>query len=102
MDNTVERARFSTLLQHLDRLLSGIAAMDDQWQARETRRIDMRAKYLALALPRTVLVVVIETGLTDADHLGIAGEFHQPGGVGVRLACRLMRVDANRAPHIGE
>ena len=59
------------LLQQLHRLLIGIAAVDDQRQAREPRRRDMLAEDGALAIARTVLVVIVEAGFADADHLGM-------------------------------
>ena len=52
-----------------------------------------------LALPRAALVVVVETGLADADHLGVAGPGDQGVYRGVGLGGDVVRVHADRAEY---
>ena len=51
--------------------------MDDERFAAATRGADMSAETLALPLGRVLVPVIVEAGLADRDHLGMAGEFQQ-------------------------
>ena len=72
MDQAGEGALGVFLLQHVAGLGVGVAGMDDQRQAGLARRRDMGAEALGLLGARAVLVIEIEAGLADADHLGMA------------------------------
>src|SRR5476649_2926650 len=100
----VDHARESALgilfLEHVAGLGVGIARMDDQRQAGLARRGDMDAEALGLFVARTVLVIEVEPGLADADHLGMARRLDQPFGGTLPLLLGLVRMDTNRAPDI--
>src|SRR5258708_11712828 len=83
------------------RLGIGVAGMDDERQAGLARRRAMRAEERFLPRPRAVLVIEIEPGLADPHHLLMLRQRNEPGDAWVFLARRLVRVDADRAPHIG-
>src|SRR5512142_3510301 len=51
---------------------------------------------------RTVLVKVVESGLTDADHLGMAGCGNKQIGSVEQLLLRLVRMNADGAPDVGK
>src|SRR5262249_49700753 len=57
---------------------------------------------LYLRLPRAALVVVVEPGLSDGDHLGMAGAADQLVDGDVKLLVRVMRMRANGAIDIGK
>ena len=57
-------------------------------------------KLSACSVARAVLVVEVEAGLADADHLGMARRLDQRGRECLPLLLRLVRMDADRAPDV--
>ena len=60
------------LLQDPRHVVVGVARMDDQRQPGRARRGDVGAEALLLRVARAVVVVIVEPGLADRDHLGMA------------------------------
>ncbi len=79
----------------------GVAGMDDQWQTGFARRRDMGAERTFLLAARAVLVIEVEAGLAEADHLGMIGQRDQSVAVDGFLGRRLVGMDADAAPDIG-
>ena len=79
----------------------GIARVHDKRQCGATCCRGVGAKGARLGLARAVLVVVIEARLADADHAGMPREpGQQLGVVGPLLHRGLVRMHADRAPHL--
>ncbi len=95
MDQAGEGALFVLILKNITGLAIGIARVDDQRQAGLASRCDMGAEADRLFLARAVLVVEIETGFADANHLGMACRLDQPIGGALPLLLRLMGMDAH-------
>src|ERR1044072_9130968 len=60
------------------RVLGGLARMDDERLAAFARRAYVRSEALALPLEIAAQAVVIEPGLADRDEPRMARELHQP------------------------
>src|SRR6185312_7039431 len=88
------------LLEDGDGLGIGVAGVNDERYARLVRRGDMGAKARFLLGARAMLIVEIEPGLADADHLGIARKPNEGIARDVGFLRRLVRVNADRAPDI--
>src|SRR5262249_9347637 len=82
-------------------LIVGITRVDDQRQSSFACRRDVCAKTRRLFLAWAVLVVEIESGLADADYLGMACGLHESIWCTLPLLLRLVRMYANRAPDVG-
>ena len=89
------------VLEDVAGLAVGVARVDDQRQAGLARRRDVGAEALGLLGARAVLVIEVEAGLADADHLGMARRLDQPVGRALPLLLGLVRMHADRAPDIG-
>ena len=61
-------------------IVIGVAGMDDERQPGLARRRDMADEALALHITRGVVVVVVEPGLADGDHLRLRGDGDEIGG----------------------
>src|SRR5207253_411579 len=79
----------------------GIARVDDDRQACVARRCEMGAKAGTLSFTVAVIVIIIETGLADADHALMRGTLDQRGSLYVRMLVRLVGMNADRGPNIG-
>src|SRR6185437_12725957 len=97
MDDALRRP---FLGEDLRRLEIGVAGVDDERQAGLARRPAMGAEQRLLPRPRAVLIIEIEPGLADPHHLLMLRQRNEPGDAWVRLGRRLVRMDADRAPHI--
>ena len=86
--------------QERQRICFGITGMDDQRQTGGARRRDMRGKARLLAGAVRLVVEIIESGFSDADDPGMAGDVDQRRGVGIRVKVGLVRVNTNRSPDI--
>ena len=84
--------------QDFGHVLVRVAGMDDERQPGFARGPDVGAEVGALILARAAVVVVIEPGLADADHQGIAGKLDQALGRRDAFGLDLMRMDADGAP----
>src|SRR5215813_1528518 len=93
---------FRFLLQYSRHVLIRLTRMDHERQPGCARGGDMVAKSLFLRRPRAALVVVVEPGLSDGDHLGMAGAADQLIDSDVELLVRVMRMRANGAIDIGK
>ena len=54
-----------------------LARMDDERQPGLARRRDVAAKAVLLGVARAEIVVIVEPGLADRDHLGMAAARHE-------------------------
>src|SRR5579871_3344880 len=79
----------------------GIAKRPGMSEARPVRGGDMGAEHPLLDVARTEIVVVIEPGLADADHLRLGRQRRQALGRQFGMIGRLMRMGPDRAPNIG-
>jgi hypothetical protein len=96
MDDARERALVVLLAQDGDDVLVGIAGMDDERQAGAPRRLDVSAETALLAGARAMLIVVVEAGLADADHLRVRRKLDQEARIIDPLAACLMRMYTHR------
>src|SRR3546814_19091595 len=80
------------LAEQRERVRLRLAGVDDDWQPRRLRRVDMATKTVLLSRPVALVVVIVEPGLADADDARMRGAFHQLAGVDVgeigRASCR--------------
>ena len=100
MDETGKRPLARLGLENFDGVVVGVAGVDDQRQAGFPRRPDVGAQVRPLRRPRAVLVMVVQTGLADADHPGVTGEFDQPFRRRDGLVSGFVRMNADRAVHV--
>ena len=66
MDQAGEGFGFHLLAQNRDRVVVGVAGVDDDRKTGDVSRLDMGAEVLDLLTPRAVFVVIVEPGLADA------------------------------------
>ena len=78
----------------------GVAGMDGERQAGQSRGADMGAEAGLLHVARGAVVEVVEAGLADADDLGMAGQCGDVLGCRDRFLRRVVRVDADGAPEV--
>src|SRR5882672_6129839 len=97
MNETAERPSAGAGLQDLGRLGVGAAAVHDQRQAGRAGGGDVGAEDFDLTVTRAVVVVEVEAGFADPDHLGMPGQFDEALDANVRFAGGFMRVNADRA-----
>ena len=67
------------LLEDARHVVVGLAGVDDQRQPGLARRRDVGAEALLLRVARAVVVVIVEPGLADRHHLGMARARDQVG-----------------------
>ena len=84
-----------------NRLGVGVAAVDDERQSGADRRARMNAKRGFLVGARAVVVVEVEPGFADADHLGMAGEARYPFRPLPFLRRGFMGMGSDRTPDVG-
>ncbi len=103
MEDAAQAANASSR-KDAQRVVFGFARVDDDGQREVARQLQLRAKDRLLDVPRREVVVIVQPNL--ADRAGRGDEFdpagRQPGG-GCRVVgklVRLMRVDADRKPHV--
>ena len=89
-------------LENASGVVVGLARMDHQRQPGLARRPDVGAKAALLILPRAAVVVVVEPGFADRDHLGMPRVGNQVGRSHVQFLVGVMRMGADRTKHIGE
>ena len=88
------------LLENSGDIVVGVAGMNHQRQAGFPGRGDMGAEAGLLAVARTVIVVVVEAGLAEADDLRMAGQGDQRRRVGFGLPAGLVGMNADGAPDV--
>ena len=59
------------LLKNPSDIRIGLPRMDNERQPRRARRRNMASKADFLRIARTVIVMIVEPGLADRDHLGV-------------------------------
>ncbi len=74
----------------------GRPRVDDERQSRLARRRHVTAEEIALHVVGRVLAEVVETGLPDRVHLGMAGLREEMVEIGRRRGACVMRVDTDR------
>ena len=102
MDKAGEGPLSHFLLQDRDGVVLRFARVHDQGQPKFACGSDMDAKVRLLLCARAVLVIVIEAGLADADHLAVPGKFEQRRGICERLLFRFVRMTADGTIDVGE
>ena len=102
MQHRREGALRRLLLQYSRHILVRVARMDDERQAGGARGGDVVAKSAFLGLSRAVVVVVVEPGLADRNHLGMARAADQLVDADIELLLGVVRMGADRAVHVGE
>ncbi len=102
MQHRAERPLRHLLFENPARVLIGIAAVNDERQSGNARRLDMQAEAVLLVGNGTFLVEIIEPRLTDRHHLGVRGAFDDLLQPNVALLRRIMRMRADRTAHIGK
>ena len=80
----------------------GLARMDDQRQAGLARRGDVAAEAGLLGVARAEIVVIVEPGLAERHHLGMAAAGDEVCGGDVEFLMCVMRMRSYRAVDIGE
>ena len=80
----------------------GFARMDDQRQPGLARRRDVAAEAGLLGVARAEIVVIVEPGLADGDHLGVAAARDQVLDGEVELLMCVVRMRSYGAVDIGE
>src|SRR5262249_25018250 len=78
----------------------GLAGMDHKRKPGLTRSRDMGVEALLLIRPWAIVVMKVETCLSDRHHFGMAGELHEVGDCNVHLLGRIVRMCANRAENV--
>ncbi len=90
------------LAQDRDGVVFGVARMHDKRQLRASRCRDVGAEIRNLRLARAVVVIIIETGFAEANHLlGCVLSAQQHIGTRQRLLGGLVRVHADSAMNVG-
>ncbi len=90
------------LLQHSRHVLVRVARMDDERQPGRAGGGDVAAKAFLLGGARAGIVVIVEPGLADGHHLGMAGARDQLVGGDVELLVGMVRMGADRAVDLGK
>ena len=98
MDDAGEGPLPRLLLQDSAGVLVRRPRVHDQRQPGLARGRDVLAKTRLLLRARAVVVVEIQPGLADADHLGMRRHAHQVRGAHLRLLGHVVRMDPDRAP----
>jgi len=75
-------------------------AMDHQWQSGFTGCRDMNAKTGRLLITWAVLVMIIKSGFTDTDHLGMLGQLNQHVSRYIRLFSGIVRMGTDGAVNL--
>jgi hypothetical protein len=62
------------IAQYLPGILIGLACMDDNGQLQTGRKLQLPSKNIALHVTRRIVVVVVESGLSDSQHPRVGGQ----------------------------
>ncbi len=84
--------------EHVERVVPGVAAVDDQWQVELMGELDLFGEGLALDVTWRVLVVVVEAGLADRHHPWLVEQVDD----GVDALAGVVRVQAHGCPDVVE
>ena len=74
--------------------------MDDERDIGQARGPDMRAERGLLHVPWRAIIEVIQPQLANSNHLGVVRQSSEFLRFGHRLLCRVVRMDADRAPEV--
>src|SRR6185437_4485905 len=85
------------LLQNARHVGVALAGMDHQRQPARARRCNVRAQALFLRVARAVVIMVIEPGLADRHHLGMARALQEIVRADVEFFVRVLRMRPDRA-----
>jgi len=88
-----DTTRWLFLPQDFLRVGIGLPRVHDERQIQFPRQSRLRAKHLPLPLPGRILVMVVKTGLTDADYFSVSGQPFDELKVPVFNTARVMRMN---------
>ena len=82
------------------RVVLGIASVDDDRQTGFSCRMNMSPETLPLALPVTVIIIIIQSGFADGNHPRMFRLLDQLAPVHVGMGIGFMRMDPDARPHV--
>ena len=88
------------LFEDARHVVVGVARMDHQRQPGLARRRDVTAEALLLRLARAGVVVVVEPGLAERHHLGVARARDEVAETDIEFLVGVVRMGADRAKHV--
>src|SRR5580658_2887366 len=100
MQHRLELAHGDLLPEDRGDVVVRVARVDHERQSQLARHGDLAAKHARCDVTRSVIVVIVETRLADADAFGMRGEGANRYGVDLRLLGHLMRMSAYREVNI--
>src|SRR4029077_10816980 len=77
MQDSAEAGGFPVLLKHVEAIVPGVPAVDDDGQLRGAGEFHLLAENGGLHVARGVVVEVVEADLAPGDYLGMPGEPRQ-------------------------
>ena len=101
MDERGKRPLPHLVRQDGERILLGIARMDDEREVRSSCDRDVEAKQALLHGAVGMLVVIVEPRFADTDDAGVLGRLEQRVFAEVLMVVRVMRVDTDARIDIG-
>ena len=100
MDDAGERAPIQLFAQNRDRVVLGIARMNDERQLSDPRRRDVMTEIRDLSVARRLFVIIVEPAFAEADNLLVLAFLQQHLGSRKRLHRGFMRMNADGAVDI--